>query len=381
MDKHQIKDLLQKYEAGTCTEQERAMLETWYVKWKPNDQVELSGRLIEDSVDKIWQRLENSNKSARKLWSGQSIRMTGVAAAILVFISIGIGFYTANYKDQPARVADKIAERDITPGGDKAILTLADGRKISLTDVSNGQIAEESGIKITKAADGQIVYEIASLSPSGEDRGGYNTIETPLGGQFQIKLPDGTNVWLNSASSLKYPVKFSGKRRVVELSGEAYFEVFHSPQVPFRVLNTNQAIEVLGTHFNVMSYPDEKSVRTTLYQGSVKVTALNSFVVLSPGQQSSITSASINVDEKPDLKGVIAWKNGKIEFSDMDIESIMRILHRWYNIEVTYLGLPVNNSFGGSVSKSKNLDEVLKVLEATGDVHFKIEERRVIVMP
>ncbi|MEJ7778525.1 MAG: FecR domain-containing protein [Daejeonella sp.] len=381
MDKHQIKDLLRKYAAGTCTEQERAMLETWYVKWKPNDQVELSGRLIEDSVDKIWQRLENSNKSARKLWPGQSIRMTGVAAAILVFISIGIGFYTVNYKDQPARVADKITEPDITPGGDKATLTLADGRKISLTDVSNGQIAEESGIKITKAADGQIVYEIASLSPSGGDGGGYNTIETPLGGQFQIKLPDGTNVWLNSASSLKYPVKFSGKRRLVELSGEAYFEVFHSPQVPFRVVNANQAIEVLGTHFNVMSYPDEKSVRTTLYQGSVKVSTINSFVVLSPGQQSSITSASINVDEKPDLKGVIAWKNGKIEFSDMDIESIMRILHRWYNIEVTYLGLPVNNSFGGSVSKSKNLDEVLKVLEATGDVHFKVEGRRVFVMP
>lgn len=212
----------------------------------------------------------------------------------------------------------------------------------------------------------------------------YNTIETPKGGQYQVDLPDGTKVWLNAGSLLRYPTNFTGKIRSVELTGEAYFEVAKNAHKPFKVLSKNQVVEVLGTHFNISSYTDDISVKTTLLEGSVKVLSskVNQTKLLKPGQQSDINYTnnaffikSVNTDE------VIAWKNGYFLFSDEDLKSIMARFARWYNVDVEYQGDVDNLRFGGMVSRSKDLTQALKVVEQAGNVKFKIEGRRVIVMP
>jgi transmembrane sensor len=248
-------------------------------------------------------------------------------------------------KKSEAKHAVSEAKSDISPGGNIATLTLADGRKISLTDAKNGQLAEQSGIKISKTADGQLVYNITNAENSSLSLS-YNTIETPPGGQYQVILPDGSKVWLNSASSLRYPVRFTGNERKVEISGEAYFEVAHNSKMPFRVINSNQIVEVLGTHFNIMAYPDESSTNTTLLEGSVRIIKENKSKIISPGQQTRVKNGDIDV-ASVDVTQVTAWKEGYFMFKNEDIQSIMRQISRWYNLEVKYQGDIPEKVFGG----------------------------------
>lgn len=378
----EAEELLEKFKAGNCTPDEIQMLLNWFHLMEVDDRHELT----EDDfiAAKIALRETMSQlikpKSTITLWP----RIIS-AAVLLIAISFGIYFYSqTNTPETDAKKAK--VQYDIAPGGNKALLTLADGRKISLTDAENGKIAEQSGIKISKTADGQLIYSLSQLNNSSE-KTLYNTIETPAGGQYQINLPDGTKVWLNSASSLRYPVRFTGKDRSVEITGEAYFEVAHNKLMPFKVITADQIVEVLGTHFNVMAYQDESSTNTTLIEGSVRVVKDNISKIISPGQQTRVKEGHIDV-LSANIQEVTAWKNGYFIFKSEDVKSIMRQIARWYDLEVEYQGNVSEKIFGAKISRFRNVSEVLAILESTGSIHFKIinesnraKGRRIIVMP
>lgn len=301
------------------------------------------------------------------------------AAAVLFIIAFGTWHYVHKEGSPKVEIGEKRFKDDVAPGGNRALLTLADGTQLSLTDATDGELAQEAGVVITKTEDGQLAYTVIHSDRKNNEIPQFNSIETPRGGQYQINLPDGSRVWLNAASSLRYPTTFTGKERRVELRGEAYFEVAENMHMPFRVASNNQVVEVLGTHFNINAYPDEGAIKTTLLEGSVNVQIGSHSAVLKPGQQ-ALVEKSIQVRDV-DLEEAVAWKNGRTQFSNASIQNIMRMLSRWYDVEVDYKGEMIQTGFGGSVSRSKNISEILKLLELTGDVHFQIEGRRVTVMP
>ncbi|WEK19933.1 MAG: FecR domain-containing protein [Candidatus Pedobacter colombiensis] len=325
-------------------------------------------------------------------------RYAAIAAAILVVVSAGIYFgiktkYNSKSKDANYTV-------DIPAGKNKATLTLANGAVINLDSVTDGEIAQQAGIAINKTADGQLVYNItAKAEKDATASEAYNTIATPRGGQYQVNLPDGTKIWLNAASSLKYPAVFGKDERKVELIGEAYFEVAKvtieeqgikskeqgsrnkDKRVPFIVVTDKQKIEVLGTHFNVNSYPDENNTKTTLLEGSVRVnttvTQEQDNVILKPGQQSllknnRLTAYAVDIDE------AVAWKNGYFQFNESDLGTIMRQLSRWYNVDVVFEGRSPEDLFHFKIPRNLSLTDVLKIFEING-INLKIEGRTLIV--
>jgi len=306
-------------------------------------------------------------------------RRMAVAASVLVAVAIGYGLF---FNKQGKNIHEKgpLAVKDFKPGGDKAILTLADGSTILLDSAHNGTLGQEGNTKILKLNNGELAYNTASGN-TGEIR--YNTIATPKGGQYQVVLSDGTKVWLNAASSLHFPAAFAGKERRVEITGEAYFEVAHNAAMPFIVKNGDNEVRVLGTHFNVNAYSDEAAVKVTLLQGKVNVTQLNTHrsQLLAPGQQASMhANSDIKLNDDVDLQSVMAWKDGLFDFSNADIKTIMRQIGRWYDIEVSYEGNISEREFSGKISRNTNASNVLKILEQS-NIHFKIENKRIVVMP
>jgi ferric-dicitrate binding protein FerR (iron transport regulator) len=264
---------------------------------------------------------------------------------------------------------------ELAPGGNKATLVLADGRKVSLTDAANGKLAEQAGVSIRKTADGQLVYETGN--PEVQDQNlRYNTISTPAGGEYQVILPDGTHVWLNAASSLKYPVSFAHlKERKVELKGEAYFEVSKlkvgALRLPFIVTSNQQEVEVLGTHFNINSYEESDGVETTLLEGSVKVSRAGVFEkVIVPGEQSRVND-HIKVF-KVDTANAVAWKNGLFKFDNASIRDVMSQLSRWYDIDVEYIGNIPGNKFNGEIYRNMNASKAFKIL-SLANINFRVE--------
>lgn len=311
-----------------------------------------------------------------------------VAAATFIGICLCIFlFYQRNTPAGPTLVKKQPAalKGDVLPGGDKAVLTLADGSQIILDHAGNGSLARQGNTTIDKTKNGQIVYAVgknASQSAAIQRPTEWNVISTPRGGQFSLVLSDGTKVWLNAASTLKFPAGFSGKERTVELNGEAYFEVAKNKQMPFKVKVNKMEVEVLGTHFNVMAYSDEPKMRTILLEGSVKIKNGTETALLKPGQQAMAGNADNYLKIEPaNTEEVTAWKSGYFLFSNENIQSIMRKISRWYNVEVIYKGNVEHMDFDGTISRYKNVTEVLKMLELTGAIHFKIEEGRIIVMP
>ncbi|RLJ72527.1 FecR family protein [Pedobacter alluvionis] len=298
------------------------------------------------------------------------------SAAALLFLSLLLyygkerlnifGTYTSTYKN------------DIPAGGDKAYLTLADGKRIALTDSMIGTITPAPGLRISKTAKGQLRYELAK----GASGKGYNTITTPKGGKYEVILADGTHVYLNAASSLRFPTSFTGvAERRVTLTGEGYFEVSHRDGQPFYVQSGKQLLRVLGTHFNLKAYPDEQSVKTTLLQGSVEVSnSEGSNAVLKPGQQSQLDQGKLKLAEV-DVMAATDWQRAEINLKAEDFQSTMRKIARWYDVEIVFdETAPGDLTLGGLVSRDKSLVAVLKVMELTGKVHFKVEGRRVTVM-
>lgn len=374
-DKEAI-ELLKRYQSGDCTAAEKALVETWYLKHQPADARSLSEEEYEQEVQKIWSVLENTSGPRRViLWSKISI-----AALILVTLSAGLYFLIPRHQSRSKASSQTVAE--IMPGGNKAYLTLADGSKISLTDASAGEVAKQAGIRITKTADGQLVYTSLPASATDQTTPTFNTIETPRGGKYQLILPDGTVAWLDAASSLRYPLQFANNERRVELSGQAYFEVAKNADKPFKVISKNQQIEVLGTHFNVNAYPEEAKLITTLIEGSVRVSLKdqNHAELLKPGEQAVLQSKRITVSAA-DIEEAMAWKNDMFIFEHDDVGTMLRKIERWYDVDFEY-----NHELDDLVtyvhlSRNKTLSETLKVLQLSGKIKFKVEGRRVVVMP
>jgi ferric-dicitrate binding protein FerR (iron transport regulator) len=269
---------------------------------------------------------------------------------------------------------------DKAPGGNKAVLTLANGRKIALDDVEAGNLAMQAGTRVTKSAGGEVIYEAAPPA-NGKGAAGtvFNTISTPRGGQFQVRLPDGTRVWLNAASSLRFPAVFEGPHRKVELTGEGYFEVVKDEKRPFRVESAGQNIQVLGTHFNVNAYGDDGVVRTTLVEGSVQVNSQQGNMLLAPGEQSQLNTQSGAMRKvKADLEQALAWRNGNFLFNDTYLPDIMSQLSRWYDVEAAGKDFP-RIRYNGGIPRSMQLSDVLKMLEETGNVKFQLVNNTITI--
>lgn len=304
-------------------------------------------------------------------------RIAAAAVFIGAILSVGYLYFNKQSQKQIAKTETLPGiKNDIAPGGNKAILTLGDGTRIVLDSAKNGTLTQQGNTKILKSDNGQVTYNSSSIK--GEIL--YNTISTPRGGQYQIVLADGSKVWLNAASSLRFPTAFSGKERRVEITGEAYFEITRNEAAPFIVSNNGAEVQVLGTHFNVMAYSDEAVLKVTLLEGSVKFINDDISTILKPGQQSQLTkTGQINVLNDVDVGEVMAWKNGFFYFNKADIETVMRQVSRWYNVDVIYHNKKTNDLFHADIPRDTKLSEVLKVLEIAGDVQFKIEGQKVIV--
>ena len=369
MKKDEINQLIEKFKYGKANEAETALLESWYLNYKEPEPYELDIEERSKDLEAVFLKLQETQQPIRrKLWPRLSI-----AASLVALLSVSLYLYT---DQSPMSLEQAAFKSGIKPGGNKAYLTLADGTRIALTEAENGQVAEQSGISITKTADGTIVY--TALDQNAEPSSS-NTFETPKGGQYQLLLPDGSKVWLNAASSLTYPTSFAAlKERRVSLKGEGYFEISKDLEKPFIIQTGVQEVKVLGTHFNIDAY--ETAVKTTLIEGSVKVRTKTDEKTLRPGEQSSAYADQIDI-QTADLYQAMAWKNGDFVFEGTSLGSIMNQISRWYNVDVSYEGKIADLQFGGSISRTKNIHEVLRVLEMAKGVHFKIEGRRILVMP
>jgi ferric-dicitrate binding protein FerR (iron transport regulator) len=398
MTSERLTILINKYLSDTATPEEEQELTAWYqaaneqeVQWPVADEAEaatLKARLLSN--------LQAAIHPAANVRSIPFYRQTRwqIAAAILILISAGSWlWFKQSSNTNPVISKTTTTPVQIVPGGDKAVLTLSDGSSIVLDSAGNTTLAQQGNTKVIKLNNGQLAYNTTANNTNTTVL--YNKIATPKGGQYEVILPDGSHVWLNAASSLRFATTFTGNERNVELTGEAYFEVAKDATKPFKVHFTTSSagkdgvVEVLGTHFNINAYEDEASIKTTLLEGSVRVTpvissllAAQSSKLLSPGQQAQLSdnSSSIRVTSDIDTEEVIAWKNGKFQFNQADIKTVMRQIARWYNVEVEYEGPLSKEKFEGEIPRNSSLTDVFKILELSS-VHFKTEGRKVIVMP
>ncbi|MEI9810849.1 MAG: FecR domain-containing protein [Bacteroidota bacterium] len=302
-----------------------------------------------------------------------------IAASVVVVFSALVLFFLR--KHEPVKIAEVKSpvkfENDIEPGGDKAVLILADGTRIVLDTTKNGTIALQGTSNVVKTADGQLSYTQSNTNVSEVL---YNTVSTPRGGQYRLVLPDGSKVWLNAASSIYFPSAFVGSNRKVSVTGEVYFEVAKDRKMPFVVDMKGMQVEVLGTHFNINAYDDEPVIKTTLLEGALKVNKGSNSKFLFPGQQAQLNNTGdINIIPGADLEEIMAWKNGKFIFNSIDIRSVMRQLEKWYDIEVAYTGNLTKEEFIGVVSRNVNISQILNMLEKTRTVSFEIKGRKVFV--
>lgn len=385
MNRIKAEELIKKYREGNLSADEKLVLEKWYATLEETSNLHLEPGELVKNLDDIWKTIElnttlpDKRPVIKTIWK----RVAGIAA-ILSLVIISVIYFSSRSKSSPGSDYRSIA-KTIKPGGNKATLTLSNGQIIILDSASNGKLLEQAGISITKTADGQIIYT-ANGNHKLTDKPLINTITTPTGGQYQIQLPDGSKVWLNAQSSLRYPSFFNDKERLVTLTGEAYFEIAKSPKKQnFKVITINQTLEVLGTHFNINAYSNEASVKTTLLEGQVKVSRLlpdknvEMPVLLKPGQQSSVSAKTLNVENVAPAQ-FTSWKDGSFAFKDTDLKTVMRTLSRWYNINVSYEGTIPNLEFSGELNRNLNLDQILDVLSFY-QVHFKMEGKNLIVAP
>ena len=337
--------------------------------------------LLQENCDQVWNKIHSEVRATSKKRLPVLFIKRYVAAASLLLM-MGSAFLFMVYKKNEKKTgiaASNAHTNDIKPGGNKATLTLADGSVIMLDTAKNGYVANQSNTKIIKLNTGLLSYK-----KEGKNEGKvlFNTITTPRGGQYQLELPDGTVVWLNAASSLIFPTAFVGKERRVELKGEAYFEVAKNAAMPFHVTASNTNITVLGTHFNIMSYAEEQNISTTLLEGGINLTANGVTKNLQPGRQVDLNRTTNNLDEhNANIKQVMAWKNGEFRFKETGIKELMRQVGRWYDVDVEYKTKSTNQYFTASLPRMQNVSALLQMLELTGTVHFKIDNKKIIVLP
>jgi transmembrane sensor len=370
--KKDIKEVLDKISSGSYSQEEEDIAKLWLHQLHQHDETGLSEQQLDAVSNEMWLSLEVNKKQP---WLGLRRSWISIAAAASITIVVGLGLYFYKYPSAKATKVLQVFSHDLPAGSNKAYLTLGNGKKILLSGSAIGTLAVEAGVKITKTADGQVVYTVAD---QGKQEGSeYNSIETPRGGQYELHLPDGTKVWLNASSSLKYPSSFAAlKERRVELTGEGYFEVSKDKTRPFLVSSRGQVVEVLGTHFDVSAYQDEATVKTTLLEGSVK---LNKQVMLKPGEQSVLADGKFKVTEV-NVNDAIDWKNGEFAFVNEPLSDIMKKVARWYDVEIVYThAVATMPTFTGSVSRSENISSVLSMLEETSTVRFSIEGKQIKV--
>jgi transmembrane sensor len=382
MNETEFLELLKKHQNGTLSDEDKDKLDAWYLHKAANSSKQLNEYELADSYEHLKSILPLAQQTkVISLWP-----RIAAAASIALLFGGGIFYFTKSelrVEQENIQVVEK--PKEIAPGGNRGILTLSNGKQIVLSDISSKDIIakeDQDEVTIKMDANGVITYVInPNADTSEEDADSFNTLSTPTGGQYNIVLADGTKVFLNAVSSIKYPTQFNGDQRIVELEGEAYFEVAKNKSKPFLVKSANQTIEVLGTHFNVHAYNNESVVKTTLLEGSVAVSSKNQKAILKPGQQANVSESSSKIAVKEvDTEAAIAWKNGRFKFDNADLKSVMKQLERWYGIKVEYRGDVSDVRFNGGTFRNKNLSEVLKVLELS-NIKFKVEGKTIIVYP
>lgn len=379
MTTEEVADLLKRYSEGKCTPAEQLWVHSW------NDQLHAQATkeniptptaLTDETQSRIWSKVNGPEPVIRKLTP--MYRWLSAAAIALIIASGAI--YYLNRSSKPDTYAGTTQGQDIPAGSNKAILTLANGKQIDLNAAQAGTIASQTGITITKNKAGQLIYTVSPNTSviARDEVSSYNTISTPKGGQYQVILPDGSEVYLNAASSLKYPVKFNKNERRVTLSGEAYFEVSKNPAKPFIVESENQSVKVLGTHFNVSGYPGEV-VKTTLAEGKVLVSTLRGTdkITLTPNQQAINNGTSLHT-QSVNAGDVIAWKDGLFVFTQTNLKTVLQQISRWYDVGVDYTNIP-DIAFDGEISRKISLLQMLKAIEQNTDVKLKLEGRRIMI--
>lgn len=381
MDKQAFTELAEKVADGTATEDELSLYANYINGFKGDtagNEHLLDGKQV---TGLQLRKMMNDGAEITKIpfYYRKAFRYLTTACIALIATAIGAIFY--NNHPKPSKVKNRVElKNDVKPGGNKAVLLLADGTRVVLDNADNVKLAEEGGTSITKTKDGQLIYRVndPTLAANGrESIVTYNSISTPRGGQYQVFLPDGTKVWLNASSSLKFPTSFTAKQRSVNLTGEAYFDVAEIRNKPFVVNVDQMKVEALGTHFNVMAYPDEQYISTTLVEGSLKVIKNKECRVLMPWQQARVSRGIQVVNATDDA---IAWKNGLTSFKDADIKAIMRQVARWYDVEVKFNGDIPGVLFSGEISREANLSELIRG-SGLSNIQLKLEGKVITVMP
>jgi transmembrane sensor len=336
-----------------------------------------------EAFNDVWEKLRQQPVQEAPIVSFQSKRKWWkYAAAAAIVIAVGLGIYQFALRDQPSVIAEQPPKNenipaDIQPGGNKAMLTLGDGSVVALTDAENGLLASQGSSNVMKLANGELAYQ-SNNQQANEVM--FNTIVTPRGGKYRLTLPDGSKVWMNAESSLRYPTVFTGPVREVELNGEAYFEVARNTEKPFHVQVKDMKVEVLGTHFNIMAYENEAAIATTLVEGSVRVSSPSQQLLLKPGQQAlAENSGGMKMLNDVDVQQVLAWKNDYFQFNADPLDHLMRQIERWYDVSVKFEGAVPERKFGGKISRSSSLGDILRVLELS-DVKFRVQGKTITVI-
>jgi len=371
MEQKRLRELLQKYRQGECTPAEKAEIENWYDRRLPEDFSGIPDDMIDVDLAEVYDKLPHHQYKRKFSKSTKRWYNFAAAALVLLTISVGISFYFSN---KPVEQHERVTKNDdLTPGTNKAILKLANDSTIALNDVAKGDLVQKNGIKITKNKEGLISYSYQNQPNKTNE---VNTIFTPKGGQYQVILADGTKVWLNAASSLKFPTSFMGNDRTVELEGEGYFEVAREQSRPFKVITSTQTITVLGTHFNVNSYKEDEITSTTLIEGSVRILHRNTqeSVLLKQGEQAILAGNKVIEVTKIDPKNAVAWRDGLFRFEGTGIKEAMREYARWYDVEVSYVGPVPNVELWGEVYRNNNASLTLEIL-GYFDVKYQIINR------
>lgn len=403
-DRERIKNLFQKYFERKCTPDELRELFRYFkipgnerllkdlienhLRENDDEPVGENSILLDHAFTEIQQAIRAHNYPVapvlKPVYTRFWFRLS--AAVIFLFFLSSVGYLSLQRKNNPVsaglRQQDKPAQ-DIPPGTHSAILTLDDGAAILLDSAANGTLARQGNVNVLKN-DGDIMYSPVRSEPA-DIQLVYNTISTLKGNEYHLVLSDGTQVWLNAASSIRFPASFAGNERRVEITGEVYFEVARMHSKPFYVnIKTGNSepgeVEVLGTHFNINSYADEEEVKTTLLEGSVKIKRSNEIKTLSPGEQAKYDSKTMVIEKNVDVGEVIAWKEGLFHFNNTGIKAIMRQMARWYDVEVDFEGKVPDEGFTGTISKRVPLSVFLKIMELNG-IHLKADGKKVIVMP
>jgi len=369
MNAEEAKQLLGKYLSGLCTAEEEIQLRSWYQQYEQKELPELSARESGEQLDRIWQNV--LNRTAEPAVVNRTVRLwplIAAAASVLLFLSIG-GYWLLH---QTPKV--RLAGNDVAPFSRQAVLKTGHGKTLVLDSNAKGTLAQYANTHIQKTGSEQIAYTNSSETA---EKVIFDTLQVPAGARpYDLQLADGSTVIVNVASALRFPENFRSNNNEVELiSGEAYFTIIHNTRSPLLIKARNQTIEDIGTEFNVNAYADESDSRTTLVAGAIKVNAKT----LRPGQQAIVADGGLTI-AAADVEQTTSWKNGYFRFNGEDIQTVMRELARWYNIEVKYEGQPSKEGYYVKISRSRNISEVLKVLERTNSVHFKIEGRRITVL-